>query len=51
MDFTKKARFVTGGNTMEAPSSITYYSVVSRNSVRLAFKNVALNGVDVMSYD
>ena len=34
MDFTPKPRFVAGGHTTEAPSSITYLSVVSRDSVR-----------------
>ena len=49
MDFTLTARFVVGGHTIEAPSTITYSSVVSRDSVRLAFTIAALNGVDVMS--
>ena len=30
MDFTRKARFVSGGHTTEAPSLITHSSVVSR---------------------
>ena len=34
MDFTRKARFVAGGHTTAAPSSITHSSVVSRDSVR-----------------
>ena len=51
MDFTWKAWFVAGGHTTEAPSSITYSSVVSRDSVRLAFTIAALNSVDVISYD
>ena len=51
MDFTRKARFVARGNTTEAPSSTTYSSVVSRDSVRLAFTIAALNGVDVMPCD
>ena len=29
MDFTRKAQFVAGGHTTEAPSSITYSRVVS----------------------
>ena len=49
MEFTRKARFVAGGHTTEAPSLITYFSVVSRESVRLAFTIATLNGVDVMS--
>ena len=51
MDFTRKDRFVAGRHTMEAPASITYCSVVSRESVWLAFTIAALNVVDVMSCD
>lgn len=51
MDFTRKARFVAGGHTTEAPASITYSSVVSRDSVKLAFLIAALNDLDVMSCD
>jgi len=51
MDFTRKARFVAGGHMTEAPSSITYSSVVSRDSVRLAFLVAELNGLDIMACD
>ena len=51
MDFTRKAWFVTGGHTTKDPSSIAYSSVVSRDSVRLAFTITSLNGVDVMPCD
>lgn len=51
MDFTRKARFVAGGHTTETPASLTYSSVVSRESVRIAFFLGALNGLDVMSCD
>jgi hypothetical protein len=51
MDFTRKARYVAGGHTTEAPSSITYSSVVSKDSVRLGFLLAALNDVDVMACD
>jgi hypothetical protein len=51
MDFTRKARFVAGGHTTTAPSSMTYSSVVSRDSIRLAFLIAALNGLDIMSCD
>ena len=33
MDFSRKARFVAGGHTTEAPASVTYSSVVSRDSI------------------
>jgi hypothetical protein len=37
MDFTCKAQLIAGGHVTDPPSSITYASVVSCNSVRLAF--------------
>ena len=40
MDFTRKARFVAEGSRTETPSSITYSSVVARDSVKLAFLNL-----------
>ena len=43
MDFTRKARFVAGGHTTDMPASITHSSVVSRDSVRLAFLIAGLN--------
>jgi Reverse transcriptase (RNA-dependent DNA polymerase) len=51
MDFTRKARFVAGGHTTDTPSSITYSSVVSRDSVRLAFLIAGLNDLDVLAGD
>ena len=51
MDFSRKARFVAGGHTTDAPASMTYSSVVSRESVRLGFMIAALNGLDVMACD
>jgi len=50
-DFTRKARFVAGGHTTEAPLSTTYSSVVSRESVRIAFLIAALNDLDVLAAD
>jgi len=50
-DLTGKARFVVGGHIMEAPSSITYSSVVSRESIRLAFLIAALNDLEVYAAD
>jgi hypothetical protein len=44
MDFSWKARFVAG-------ASMTYSSVVSRESVRLAFLIASLNDIDIMSRD
>jgi hypothetical protein len=51
MDFTRKARFVAGGHTTDAPAEITYSSVVSRESVRIAFLVAALNDLDVTMAD
>ena len=51
MDFTRKARFVAGGHTTTAPSSMTYSSVMSHDSIRLAFLIAALNDLDIMSCD
>ena len=47
MDFTGKTRFVANGFTIEAPFSLCYSSVVSRDSVRLTFLIAALNELDV----
>lgn len=51
MDFTRKARYVAGGHTTSTPIGLTYSSVVSRDSVRLAFLIAALNDLKVGSCD
>jgi hypothetical protein len=51
MDFTRKARFCTGGHTTNTPAAMTYSSVVLRDSVRIRFMLAALNGLDVMACD
>ena len=51
MDFTRKARFVAGGHTTEAPTSITYSSVVSWDSVQIGVLGAALNDLDIMACD
>ena len=43
MDFTRKARFVAGGHKTDPPTSLTYSSVVARDSVRIGFLIAALN--------
>ena len=50
-NFRHKARFVTGGHTTETPTSLTYSSVVSRDSVRIILLITALNGLQVMACD
>jgi len=51
MDFMRKARYVAGGHMTDPPSSITYSSVVSRDSVRIAFMIAALNEIDILACD
>jgi hypothetical protein len=51
MDLTRKCRLVAGGHMTEAPSCLTYSSVVSRDSVRLAFMIAALNDLEVGACD
>jgi len=50
-DFRRKARFVAGGHTTETPASLTYSSVVSRESVRIALTLAALNDLEVKASD
>jgi hypothetical protein len=50
-DFRRKARFVAGGHTKDTPHAMTYASVVSRESVRIALTLAALNDVDVKMAD
>ena len=50
-NFRRKARLVAGGHSTDTPSSLTYSSVVSRDSVRIAVTNAALNGLDVLGCD
>jgi hypothetical protein len=46
-DFRHKARFVAGGHTTDTPRVMTYASVVSRESVKIALTLEALNNLDV----
>ena len=45
--FRRKSRLVAGGHMTDTPTAITYASVVSRESVRLALMLAALNALDV----
>ena len=49
--FTRKARLVADGHTTDVPSSITYSSVVSRESVRLALMIASLNDLKIAACD
>ena len=50
-NFRRKARMVAGGHMTTTPASLTYSSVVSRDSVRIAFLIAALNDLKVMACD
>jgi hypothetical protein len=46
-NFRCKARLVAGGHMTKAPETITYASVVSRETIRIALLMAALNGLNV----
>jgi hypothetical protein len=50
-DFKRKARLVAGGHKTEAPATITYASVVSRETVHIALMLAALNDLQVKAGD
>jgi hypothetical protein len=50
-DFRRKARFVADGNITDTPHVMTYASVVSRESVKIALTLDDLNDVDVKMAD
>ena len=50
-NFHHKAQFVAGGHMTKAPATITYVSVVSHESVRIALTLTALNGLEVKTTD
>ena len=50
-NYRRKARLVAEGHKTDSPASITYSSVVSRDSVRIGFLMAALNGLDVLACD
>jgi hypothetical protein len=45
--FKRKARLVAGGHQLETPSVVTYSSVVSSETVRIALTIAALNDLEV----
>ena len=50
-DLTQKARLVAGGHMTDPPKELSYSSVVSRDSIRIAFTIAALNDLDVLAAD
>jgi len=51
IDFARKARFVARGHMTDSSESITYSSIVSRDSIRITFLLAALNDVDITATD
>jgi hypothetical protein len=51
MNFTRKARWALDGHKTSNPIGSTYAGVVSRESVRIAFTNAALNGLGIFAAD
>ena len=49
--FRRKARMVGDGHTVDAPAVMTYASVVSRETVRVALTMAALNDLEVKASD
>ena len=49
--FERKARLVAGGHMIDTPSTITYASVVSRESVRIALTMAAFHDLEVQAGD
>ncbi len=50
-DFRRKARMVAGGHMTGAPMIMTYTSVVSRETIRIALTLAALNDLEVKAAD
>ena len=50
-DFCRNTRYVPGANTLDYPASLTYASVVSRETIRIALIMTALNGLEVKAND
>jgi hypothetical protein len=50
-NFRRKARFVADGHKTNTPAAMTYSSVVSRDSVRIALTIAALNDLKILACD
>ena len=50
-NFRRKARLVANGNETETPAALTYSSVVTRDSVRIALLVAALNELELLACD
>ena len=50
-NFWRKARLVAGGHMADTPNTLTYSSVISRDSIHIALTIAALNELSVMASD
>ena len=48
-DFRQKARLVAGGHMTKTPATITYASIIMRETVRIVLMIIALNDLKVKS--
>jgi len=51
MDLTRKARIFARGDKIDTPPSVTYASVVTRESIRIGFMLAYLNDLNMLSAD
>ena len=51
MDLTQKARYVAGGHLTDPPPSMTYESVVVRETVRISLLFSSLNDLNILAGD
>ena len=51
MDLTRKTKYVAGGHPIDPPSSMTYASVVGRETVRIDSLVAALNDLKILAGD
>jgi hypothetical protein len=51
MTLERKARYVAGGHQTEPTKDVIFASVVSRDTIRIAFLVMALNNLEVLSAD
>ncbi len=50
-NFTRKAHFAAGGHWTGAPAQLTYSSIMTRDSMHIAFLIAALNDIDILATD
>ena len=50
-NFRRKAIFVADGHKTQTPSSVTYSTLVSKDSVRICLTISALNDIDIIAAD